>query len=278
MAKRSLRKIIISTVVVLFIVVMASAIIIFANLNAIAKAGIEKVLSYVLQVDVSLQKAKVSLLGGSVKLKGLVIGNPEGFKTEKAFSVDEVTVKVDIKSFTTDEPNIRLISIESPEITLEQGFKGSNLSQLVENASRFEGKRAEEAPEGSQKNIKIDTITIDGAQIALSAPVLQGKEISFPLPRIELNDIGGEKERVSIAEAMQLFFTEILSQAIKAGGGIIPPGLDESLQKSLNSALEGIRDASGVLKEGVEELKEKTGILKEGTRSLFGKREGENNQ
>lgn len=273
MARKKLRKIIISIVAVLFIVVIVSGIVFFANLNTIAKVGIENVASYVLQVDVSLQKVKVSLLGGSVKLKGLVIGNPEGFKTEKAFSVDEVTVKVDIKSFTTDEPNIKLISIKSPEITLEQGFKGSNLSQLVENASRFESKEAEEPPEGSQKKIKIDKIVINGAQIALSAPVLQGKEISFPLPGIELNDIGGEKERVSIAEAMQLFFTEILSQSIKAGGGIIPPGLDESLQKSLDSALEGIRDASGVLKEGVEELKEKTGILKEGTRSLFGKKE-----
>ena len=83
---------------------------------------------------------------------------------------------------------------------------------------------------------------------------------------------------VSIAEAMEVFFTEILSQAIKSGKGIIPPDLDEALQKSLDSALESIGDASGVLKEGVEEPKEKTGILKEGTRSLFGKKEEENNQ
>ncbi len=273
MAKKKVKKIIISIVAVLFIVVIVSGIVFFANLNTIAKAGIEKVLSYVLQVDVSLQKVKVSLLGGSVKLKGLVIGNPEGFKTEKAFSVDEVTVKVDIKSFATDEPNIKLISIKSPEITLEQGFKGSNLSRLVENASRLESEEAEEAPEGSQKNVRIGEVIVDGAQIALSAPVLRGKEISFPLPRIELNDIGGEKEPVSIAEAMEVFFTEILSQSIKAGKGIIPPGLDEALQKSLDSALESIGDASGVLKEGVEELKEKTGILKEATRGLFGKKE-----
>ena len=97
MAKKKLKKIIISVVVALVIAVVVSALVIFANLNTIAKAGIEKVLSHVVQVDVSLQKAKVSPFGGSVKLQGLVIGNPEGFKTTEAFSVDEVTVKVDIK-------------------------------------------------------------------------------------------------------------------------------------------------------------------------------------
>ena len=42
------------------------------------------------QAQVTLSSAKISLLSGDGRLKGLVIGNPEGFDTENAFSLGEI--------------------------------------------------------------------------------------------------------------------------------------------------------------------------------------------
>ena len=81
-----------------------------ANLSRVVKAVVPPALSRVLQVDVTLEDADVSLLGGSVMLKGLVIGNPEGFKTKSAFQLDEVKVKISLKSLRTDEPTVQLVS------------------------------------------------------------------------------------------------------------------------------------------------------------------------
>ncbi len=42
------------------------------------------------QAQVTLSSAKISLLSGDGRLKGLVIGNPEGFDTENAFALGEI--------------------------------------------------------------------------------------------------------------------------------------------------------------------------------------------
>lgn len=281
MAKKKLTKILILIPAGLIILLLIVGIVFLANLNSIVKVAVEKVMSFVLQVDVTLKKAQVSILGGSVELQGLIIGNPEGFKTQEAFSVDKVNVKVSLKSFRTDEPTVNLISIKNPKITLEQGLRRSNLSQLIKNASRFETEEAveEETPKEAQKKVKIDRVIVDGAEVALSAPVLQGQEMSFPLPKIELNNIGGEKKPVTIPEAIRIFFTKILTQAITAGKGIIPPDLEKSLKDSLKSALEGVTEVPEILKqemgeqlkEGEETIKEELKGVKEGIKGLLKK-------
>ncbi len=232
------------------------AAVILANLNDIAKTATVKVLTYVLQVDVKLEKFEISLLGGSCTLEGLVIGNPEGFKTKESFSMDRIDVSVNIKSFRTNEPVIKIISIKNPKITLEQGFKKSNLSQLIKNASRFEtGKetKAESAPKESEKKIRIDKILLSGAKVSLSAPVLQGQALTIPLPSIEINDIGGNNTPVSIGKGIEIFLSRVLTETLKAGKDIIPGDLTKEIQNAVSGAVDTIKKGSSDIKEGVED-------------------------
>jgi uncharacterized protein involved in outer membrane biogenesis len=270
--KKKVVKILVILLIALIIITGAGIAIVLGNMNTIARNAIVKVLSYVLQVEVNLEKVNVSLLGGSLTMEGFVIGNPEGFKTEEAFSMDKIEVSLDIKSFRTNEPVIKLVSIENPRITLEQGFKNSNLRQLMKNASRLEGgSQAEDTPESraAQKKIRIDKLIVTGAKASLSAPILQGQTLSVPVSRIELTDLGGKKEPITISKSIKIFLNAVLEETLKSGKGIIPADLTKDIQNSLTGAVETIRE--DIIKKGSGEIKEGVDDAAKGIKSLFKK-------
>jgi len=257
--KKTILKAILIFVIVVIVIGAIGVGVLIKNKDAIIKKAVVKVLSYVLQVEVKLDSLKLSVMEGKCTLEGLVIGNPEGFKTSHAFSMDKIEVDLEVKSFTTDEPVIHLVSVTNPQIILEQGFRKSNLSQLIKNASRFEGKKktgAEEKPEAeeAQKKIRIDKVIVEGAKVSVSAPVLQGEKLSVPLPRVEINDIGKRKP-VTIAEAIKIFVSAVLKEALKSGKGIIPSELDDQLKKSFDDAAETVKkDVLDKVGDGVESV------------------------
>ena len=157
--KKKFLKIVIIAAALIVIIGVAAVSILLANLDSIARKAIVEVMEFVLQVDVELAKVDISVREGGCTLEGLVIGNPKGFKSKEFFSVDRVDVKVDIKSFKSDEPVIHLVSMTNPEITLEQGLTKSNMSVIIKNASRFETEEEEEK-KGSEKKIRIDKVIV----------------------------------------------------------------------------------------------------------------------
>jgi hypothetical protein len=281
MSRKNIILVLLLVFAVLAALFLTAAIVFWVHLNTIAQKSIEKVLSHVLQVEVSLKKVNVSPFRGKVELHGLVIKNPEGFKTSESFSVNTISVKADIKSFRTARPTVTLISLRGPHVTLEQGFKESNIGRLIKNASRLQEKEAEEAaPPAARKKILIQTLIVDRAKVSLSAPVLQGNEITFPLPRIELNGIGDEKHPVTVATAVQVVLTEIFASALEAAKTSIPPELEKALRNSLQAAIEGIGDAANLLKgeatkigkqlkRGTDLIEKKVDKLQQGIKGLL---------
>lgn len=266
--KKSLKmKIFLVTSAVLIVGLVVGVIVFLASINSIAKMAIEKVLSSVLQVEVTLDSAKVSLLSGKVELHKLRIGNPEGFKTPEAFSAEQIRVKVNLKSFRTDQPIVELVSINNPKVSVEQRFTSSNITQLIKNASRFEGEKTENQPEETQKRVRVDRIIVNRAHIVLTSSALLKQEIGFTLPRIVINNLGGEKTHLTIARAVALFFTEILRTTLSEGDKLLPEEINQALRISLDSAVENIRRIPELKIEEIttigEEVKEAGKALKD---------------
>ncbi len=289
MAIGKVKKTILILVALAAAVVAIGIIVLLSSLNSIVKTGVEEVLSYVLEVDVTLDSADVKVTEGSVELSGLHIGKPEGFKTDESFSVETIKVKVDIKSFTGDSPTVDLIEIIGPRITLEQGLRKSNFSEMIKSASRFSSDTPEaedEEPEAAGKPVIIKKILVTEAKVSISAPLLQGKKATIPLPKVEIDDLGSESDPIAPAEAIGEFFKRLFSEALKAGKGIIPDDLGELLGDSLEGAkaaaakvgeeLGDAKEALGdQLKGAKESLGEATEKAKEGLKGLlkFGKKD-----
>lgn len=85
MAKKSIMKKLLLAAVALVAILAVVVVVVLLNIDAITRKAIEETMAFVLQVDVSLGAVKVSLKEGSVEMRDLKIGNPEGFQTGEAF-------------------------------------------------------------------------------------------------------------------------------------------------------------------------------------------------
>jgi hypothetical protein len=236
-------------------VVVIGVLVLLGKINPIVKNGVEKAGPAILKASVTLDAAKISFFSGSGELQGFTVGNPESYKTTHAFSMDRLKIDLDVKSVTSDKIHIKNIIIDSPSIIFEGSFGKSNLSQLQANAAEFtgsgDGAGKREGSDGGGKKLLIDHVVIDNGSISVSMELLQGQKLTVPLPRLELKDIGKDKD-ANISEALG----EILAAVNKA---VIP-----AVQSGVSDIGGGVGKTGGALQE-----KTKQGMDK--IKGLFGK-------
>src|SRR5579864_2104169 len=80
-------------------------------LDGAVKRGVETVGPKLTKVDVKLDGVHLSLLSGSGKLKGLVVGNPEGYKTPHAISVGTASLVLKPSTLFADKLVITSINV-----------------------------------------------------------------------------------------------------------------------------------------------------------------------
>src|SRR5687768_17400167 len=114
--------------VVLLIIALVT---ITLSLDRIIKAGVETVGPQIAKVEVKLAGVSHSLFSGRGEIKGLVVGNPEGFKTESAIKVGSVSMALRPSSIFSQKIVVDSINVAAPEVTLEGGLTGNNLSKIL---------------------------------------------------------------------------------------------------------------------------------------------------
>ncbi len=210
--------------VVVLVLVVAVLVTLFF-LDSILKGSIEKIGSTVTKSNITIDKIDLSLLKGELLLENFKVGNPEGYKTDEAFSLAKVFVSLKPSSVLSDTIHITEVQIMEPSLTFEAGLGNTNLGTILENVNRFvpsaDPNKPKEKPEGDKagKKVQIDQVTVNGGKVRLSAKILGGAALPIPLPSVELKDIGKEKEnQVGMVEAAAMILKEMLTGAIGAVG------------------------------------------------------------
>ena len=212
-----MKKVLVGGGVALAFVVVAVMIIV-GNVNSIVKKGVESTAPMILQAPVNLDKVDISLFSGSGQLDGLTIGNPKGYKTDYAFRMKQLKVDLVVKSVTSDLIHIKDVVIDSPDIMFEGGAGKSNLTQLQDNAKAFAlaaGEKQKESSDSQGKKMQIDHLMIKNAKVNVSMNVLQGKELTIPLPTIELKDIGKDKG-AGISDVVEVILVAVNKAVVPA--------------------------------------------------------------
>ncbi|MFQ5930372.1 MAG: hypothetical protein ACE5MK_11790, partial [Acidobacteriota bacterium] len=221
---------------------------VLSSLDSIIKAAVEKYGSEVTQVKVRLDQAEVSITSGEGALRGLTVGNPEGFKTDRAFSLGEISVVLDVGTVTQDPVVIKEIVISAPEVTYELGSGGSNIDAIRRNVNAYVGTGQGKAKEKSAskdddkegRKLVIQHLYVKKGKVNVSATMLKGKQLSAPLPDIHLTDIGKQKGGAEPGEVV-----EKLVRAISQGAGKAVGTLD--LDKVVGAAKEAVAGMKGEL-------------------------------
>ena len=132
-----MKKFIKIVLIVVPVLIVAVLLVLFFSLNSIVRVSVETIGPKVTGTAVRLDYVRISPFSGNGSLKGLYVGNPEGYKTDSAFELGEVRVDIDVKSLMSDIVTIREISINGPKITFEGKLSGSNIGKIRENVEEF---------------------------------------------------------------------------------------------------------------------------------------------
>ena len=255
-----MKKLIIRGVVVLLVLLVVAVGVSIYFLGSIVKKGVETVGPQITGTEIKLDSATLSLLSGSGKLKGLLVGNPEGFKTESAIKVGSVGVGVVAGSVFSDKVHVTQVNVQAPEITFEGGLKGNNLSKLLDNVQAAAGgsnkSSATSKDKSSSKKLQVDDFVISGGKINLSidAGPLGAKSATVPLPEIHLTNLGGGPDGITSADLTAKVLKELLQAAIPAAEKAVV-----DLGKGVTTGV--VNEAGKTATEGVEKATKGIGEL-----------------
>jgi uncharacterized protein involved in outer membrane biogenesis len=209
------------------------------------------------QARVELDGVKIELTSGKGALRGLTVGNPPGFKSERAMSLGELGLELDVGSVTKDPVVIKEISITAPDVTYEFGLKGSNLDALKQNVDAYGAKSkdrskpadGEKKPDEPGKKLVIENLYVRNGKVNVSATELQGQTASTSLPDIHLTDIGKKTGGATAAEVAEQVLAAISREAARAAAKTNVGGLIDKAKGGAAGAI------GGATKEGASGLK-----------------------
>lgn len=248
---------------VLVVVIAAAVFLMFAGLNDLVKAAVEKAGSQATGVKVTLNKADISPTQGRATLSGLVVGNPAGFKTDSAFKMNAISVTIDVASVTKDPIVIKQVVVTDPIVSYELGDKGSNIDVIKNNVSG-PGSAAGKKSESQGPKFIIENLYVRGGKVNVSAVALGGKSMTASLPEIHLKDIGKKKGGASQAEVAE----SVMAALTKRIDGFVS-------QLDLSGVLKGVEKVPDALKGIAGGAGKKAGAAAEGAgKALQGVGEG----
>lgn len=205
--------------IVLVLLIVIAVVVVASQAGSLIKNGVETYGPEFTGTSVTLSDVDISLLSGNASINNLVVGNPKGFKSENAFKVDEVSVKLDVGSLFSEQIRIEKILIDGAELTYEQINKSSNIDALKRNVERNTGSGgggSGDSGSSSDVQLLIDDLYINGTKVNVMAAVL-GKEEqeSVTIPDIHLTNLGksGDGSVSAIVDEVVRLITKAATKA-----------------------------------------------------------------
>jgi uncharacterized protein involved in outer membrane biogenesis len=227
-----MKKLIIRLLIALVVIVILGVVAVGLFLDGAIKKGVETFGPRLTKVDIKLESVSLSLLSGAGTIKGLVVGNPEGFKTPSAIRVGTATLALKPGSLLSDKIVIKTIEVQGPEITYETDLTHDNLSTILANVREATGsggqiepakpqQPAQPQPAKPARKLEVDKFDITGGRIHVSATGLLQGTATIPLPDIHLKDLGTGPDGITPAELTKLVLEAIQNGAAQAASGAV---------------------------------------------------------
>jgi hypothetical protein len=189
------------------------------NLDSIVKRGIAHYGSQMTQARVAVDAVQIHGTDGSGVVRGLVIGNPAGFRTAHALKVAAIEVALDMRTLADPVVVVRRIVIDAPDVIYEKGDTMTNFDAIQQNIARTTGTPAAGGDKGAQEStarrLIVEELVIRRARAQASAPGLAGRTVSATLPDIVLRNVGRAQGGVTPAQLGQIV-ARALSQRLVA--------------------------------------------------------------
>ena len=248
------------TIIALIALALIAVVAMGSMINLLAKLGIQAGASHALGVDSTIASVNISILTGKLRIEGLNIANPQGFKTDHLMHSGKFELKMAPMSIFSDTVEINKFELDGLDLIIEQQLSGSNISVISDNLSRFESdSQSDPAAQDKEagKKVKIETITIRNVKAHFY--LLPGLEAVGPLtvevPVIELTEVTSDNAKgVVVAELIRRVIPAILAAVAKKAEGIIPGDLVNDLSNQVSRMTDVLGEKAGKLTGQAKEI------------------------
>jgi len=250
-----MKKLLIRGLIVVAILVVVAIVAIGLFLDGAIKKGVETIGPKITKVDVKLDGVSLSILSGSGSVKGLIVGNPEGYKTPQAISVSHASLAVSPGSLLSDKIVVKSVRVDAAEVTFEGGLGGNNLNKILDNvnAATGGGQSADPAAKDGKpgKKLQVDDFLITGAKVNVSLSGMGGKSVTAPLPDIHLTNLGQGADGITSAELTKIVLNEVINAAIRVATSDKVKDMTKGVTDAANKA---VGDAADKAAKSVTDL------------------------
>jgi len=252
--------------IALAVVVAAVLVIGISNLGPIIKTAVNKYGPAMTKTDLRINDVSISLFSGEAKLKDFYLGNPKGFKSPEAMSVNAIYVNVDEKSITRDPIIIDRIEVVGPNITYEKVQRTDNFQTILTNVkksadtSKSSSSSKKASKESTGKKLIIRDFVITDGKVKMDLDMKTGSSISASasLPKIHLKNVGEKSGGATAEEVFYIVFAELYDK-------LVSPAVTATLNKELKALTSRIPIEDEETKRSAEKA------VNETVKGLFGK-------
>jgi len=247
-----LRNVVLGAGVVVVVALAAGVYFLLTSLDAIVERAIEHYGSEITGTAVRVASVDISLSSGRGTVRGLTVANPEGFSSDSTFSLEEITLQIDVGTVTSSPMVIDEITIRAPAVIFEVNEAGAaNVDEIRKNAERYQpagsgdGEKGEEgeAAAGEEEEplrLVIRRFSFERGEIAADTTALGGEETEAELPPLILSHIGGrqgatpdEIGKIMVKAVTRQVATAVASQQL---GSYLEKKIDEELGGEVGEA------------------------------------------
>ena len=240
------------TKILLGLVVIAAGIYYFTpSVSSIVSKLVNKYGSEVVGTEVNLSGFDLSLTEGTATVGKLTIANPANYTQPYLFELNNVKVKVDLKSLTSDTIVIEDIEVDKPAIFYEMlSLTQNNIKEIENNISNYTSRNQsadskKEAAKDSKeeeggKNVLIKRLSVKDASLSAT---LGEQNMSVTLPTITMTNIGGAKDKgTDIPTVIAKVMNKILQVASESVVSNNLNNLKSVAEENLNNMVGDVKD------------------------------------
>jgi len=219
-----------------------------ANLDGIVKKVIEDVGTDVTQTSVGVSGVEIKLLDGKAGLSGLSVANPPGFSGPNIFTLDKVTVEIDIKSVGSNPIIINKILVRQPQVFYEMNKDSvSNLDVLKKNVAGYSssgskskdtGKDKADGQKGEEMKLIIKKLSFEGGHLSAVSALAPDKKIEADLPAFHMSNLGQSSGGATSDQIAKQIIDRLVKQAVDVAAKAGVDQLTDELKKKGKEALD----------------------------------------
>lgn len=237
------------------VVVVAAGIYYFGPslLDSAVKKIVNKYGSEVTGTEVNLEGFSLHPTTGEAAIRKITIANPQNYKMPYLFELNNISVKVDLKSLTSDTVIIEDITVDKPAITYEMlSLTQNNIKEIQNNVNSYLNKSSsndkakttsetDSADQSAGKKVIIRHLAINDATLSAAAG---DKDVSIILPDITMNNIGDDSKKAgsNIPQVIAKILNKILTTATQNVVSQKLGDLKSVAEENLNSVVGGVKD------------------------------------